>query len=143
MRSYASGLRPTAETPAQKKQASLDRYKRPKSAPGWHFLTGQDASIRSLAAAIGFRYEYDPEIGQFAHGAGIEVLTPKGVIAKYFYGIEFSARDIRFGLIEASAERIGTPIDDVMLLCYHYDPTTGKYGGLLRRSASPMPVATS
>jgi protein SCO1/2 len=113
---------------SQKKDAYLQRYKRPQTAAGWHFLTGREESIAKLAAAVGFRYAYDPEIQQYAHGAGIELLTPRGVVAKYFYGIEFSPRDIRLGIIEASEERIGTPIDDVMLLCYHYDPTTGKYG---------------
>jgi protein SCO1/2 len=113
---------------AEKKRAYLERYKRPQSAAGWHFLTGKEENIKQLAAAVGFRYAFVPEIQQYAHGAGIEILTPKGVIAKYFYGIEFSARDIRFGVIEASDERIGTPIDDVLLLCYHYDPSTGKYG---------------
>ena len=77
---------------------------------------------------MGFRYEYDPKIGQFAHGAAIEVLTPKGTIAKYFYGIEYSPRDLRLGLIEASDERIGSVVDDVLLFCYHYDPSSGKYG---------------
>ena len=113
---------------AEKKRAYLERYKRPQSAAGWHFLTGKEENIKQLAAAVGFRYAFVPEIQQYAHGAGIELLTPKGVIAKYFYGIEFSARDIRFGVIEASDEHIGTPIDDVLLLCYHYDPSTGKYG---------------
>jgi len=119
------------ETPglaAQKKKTYLDRYKRPQSAAGWHFLTGTDENIKQLAAAVGFRYAYDPDIQQYAHGAGVELLTPKGVISKYFYGIEFSARDIRLGVIEASEEHIGTPIDDFLLLCYHYDPRTGKYG---------------
>jgi protein SCO1/2 len=113
---------------AQKKQAYLDRYKRPGTAAGWHFLTGQEASIKQLAAAVGFRYAYDEEIQQYAHGAGIEIITPRGVISKYFYGIEYSPRDLRFGLIQASDERIGTAIDDALLLCYHYDPATGKYG---------------
>jgi protein SCO1/2 len=113
---------------AAKKQAYLERYGRPETADGWHFLTGREENIRALATAVGFRYEYDEEIKQYAHGAGIELLTPKGVIARYFYGIEYSPRDIRLGIIEASEERIGSPIDCVMLLCYHYDPTTGKYG---------------
>jgi protein SCO1 len=113
---------------AQKKAAYLERYKRPQSAQGWHFLTGTQASIDQLTKAVGFRYAYDERIGQYAHGAGIELLTPEGVLAKYYYGIEFSARDIRLGLIDASKERIGTPIDDVLLLCYHYDPATGTYG---------------
>ena len=113
---------------AQKKQAYVDRYKRPGTAAGWHFLTGKEENIKTLAAAVGFRYAFDEEIQQYAHGAGIEILTPKGVLSKYFYGIEFSPRDIRFGLIQASDERIGTAIDDALLLCYHYDPATGKYG---------------
>jgi len=133
------------ETPglaAQKKQVYLDRYKRPQSAAGWHFLTGKEENIKQLAAAVGFRYAYDPRIRQYAHGAGVEVLTPKGVISKYFYGIEFSARDIRFGVIEASDERIGTAIDDVLLLCYHYDPTTGKYGRVAIDAVRVGAVAT-
>ena len=113
---------------AQKKQAYVDRYKRPGTQQGFHFLTGPQASIDRLAQAVGFRYEYDAEIGQYAHGAGIEILTPKGVISKYFYGIDYAPRDIQFGLIEASEQKIGSRIDDVLLLCYHYDPATGKYG---------------
>jgi protein SCO1/2 len=113
---------------SQKKAAYLERYGRPHTAAGWHFLTGRDEHIKRLASAVGFRYAYDEEIGQYAHGAGVEVLTPKGTISRYFYGIEYSPRDLRFGLIEASEERIGTAVDDVLLLCYHYDPATGKYG---------------
>jgi protein SCO1/2 len=113
---------------AAKKQAYVERYGRPGTADGWHFLTGREENIRALANAVGFRYEYDESIKQYAHGAGIELLTPKGVIARYFYGIEFAPRDIRFGIIEASEERIGSAIDSVLLLCYHYDPTTGQYG---------------
>jgi protein SCO1/2 len=112
----------------QKKAAYLERYGRPHTAAGWHFLTGRDENIKRLAEAVGFRYEYDATIGQYAHGAGAELLTPTGVVSRYFYGIEYSPRDIRFGLIEASEERIGTTVDDVLLLCYHYDPSTGKYG---------------
>ena len=118
---------------SQKKAAYMERYKRPHTAGGWHFLTGADASIRQLADAVGFRYEYDEAIKQYAHGAGIEVLTPSGHISRYFYGIEYSPRDIRLGLIEASNERIGTPIDDFLLFCYHYDPATGKYGASVLR----------
>lgn len=113
---------------AQKKQAYVDRYKRPGTEHGFHFLTGTQESIDRLAQAVGFRYEYDAEIGQYAHGAGIEVITPRGVISKYFYGIDYAPRDLQFGLIEASEQKIGSRIDDVLLLCYHYDPATGKYG---------------
>ena len=121
---------------SQKKAAYMERYKRPHTANGWHFLTGTEASIRELTKAVGFRYEFDDKIQQFAHGAAIQLLTPKGTLARYFYGIEYSARDIRFGVIEAADERVGSVIDDVLLLCYHYDPTTGTYGatvlGLVR-----------
>ena len=113
---------------ASKKQAYVERYGRPHTAGGWHFLTGREENIRALANAVGFRYAYDEEIKQYAHGAGIELLTPKGMIARYFYGIEFAPRDIKFGIMEASEERVGSPIDSVLLLCYHYDPATGKYG---------------
>jgi protein SCO1/2 len=118
---------------SQKKASYLKRYGREHTANGWHFLTGTESSIKALTDAVGFRYAYDERIKQYAHGAAIEVLTPKGHIAKYFYGIEFSARDLRLGLIEASDERIGTPVDDFLLFCYHYDPATGKYGASVLR----------
>jgi protein SCO1/2 len=113
---------------SQKKASYIERYGRPQTAGGWHFLTGTQESITRLTDAVGFKYEYDPNIEQFAHGAAIELLTPKGTIAKYYYGIEYSPRDLRLGIIEASDERIGTVIDDVLLFCYHYDPSSGKYG---------------
>jgi protein SCO1/2 len=113
---------------SQKKANYVQRYGRPQTADGWHFLTGTEASIARLTQTVGFQYAFDPKIGQYAHGAAIEVLTPKGTIARYFYGIEFSPRDLRFGLVEASSERIGSIVDDVLLFCYHYDPSTGKYG---------------
>jgi protein SCO1/2 len=127
---------------SQKKAAYMDRYKRPHTAGGWHFLTGSEASITALTDAVGFRYEYDDRIKQFAHGAAIEVLTPQGRISKYLYGIEYSARDIRLGLIEASDERIGTPIDDFLLFCYHYDPATGQYGAAVLRLVRLGGIAT-
>ncbi len=133
------------ETPglaAQKKQAYLDRYKRPQTAAGWHFLTGKEENIRRLADAVGFRYAFDETIKQYAHGAGIEVLTPRGVLSKYFYGIEFSPRDIKFGVMEASEGRVGTLIDNALLLCYHYDPATGKYGAIALRAVRIGAVAT-
>jgi protein SCO1 len=133
------------ETPAlaaQKKQSYMERYGRPHTVEGWHFLTGTEASIQRLAASVGFRYAFDEEIQQYAHAAVIEVLTPRGVIAKYFYGIEFSARDLKFGLMEASEERIGTAVDSALLLCYHYDPTTGKYGASAIAAVRVGAVAT-
>lgn len=127
---------------SQKKANYVERYGRPQAAGGWHFLTGSQESITRLTDAVGFKYEYDPAIGQFAHGAAIEVLTPKGTIAKYFYGIEYSPRDLRLGLIEASDERIGSVVDDVLLFCYHYDPSTGTYGASVLTLVRAGAIAT-
>ena len=127
---------------SQKKANYLERYGRPHTAAGWHFLTGTEDSIRRLTDAVGFRYAYDEKIKQYAHGAAIELLTPRGVLSRYFYGIEYSPRDIRLGLIEASEERIGTAIDDVLLFCYHYDPATGKYGAAIMRLVRTAGVLT-
>jgi protein SCO1 len=127
---------------SQKKANYVERYGRPQTAGGWHFLTGTQESIARLTDAVGFRYELDKEIGQFAHGAAVEVITPKGTIAKYFYGIEFSPRDLRLGLVEASDERIGSVIDDVLLFCYHYDPASGKYGPAVLRMVRVAGAAT-
>ena len=119
-----------AETPAlaaAKKANYLKRYGRPGAGRGWHFLTGDKEPIARLARAVGFRYTYNPQSQQFAHAAGLVILTPAGRIARYFYGIDFPAKDLQFGLIDASAGKIGSPIARLLLLCYHYDPTTGKY----------------
>jgi len=118
------------EKPAQaadKKEQALRRYARPGAVKGWHFLTGEDASIRPLMKAIGFRYVYDEKTGQYAHAAGVVILTPQGRTSRYFYGIDLSPRDLRLGLIEAADGKFGSPIDQVLLFCYHYDPLTGKY----------------
>lgn len=105
-------------------------------AGAWHFLTGTDEAVRALTNEAGFRYAYDEETGQFAHAAVFLVLTPEGKISRYFHGVEFSARDLRLAIVEASGGRIGTWTDQVLLYCYHYDPTTGRYTlrvmGLLR-----------
>jgi protein SCO1/2 len=111
-----------------KKRSYLQRYGRPGTEAGWHFLTGEQASIERLTRAVGFRYAYDRKRDQFAHGAAITVLTPSGVISRYFYGIEYAPRDVRLGLVEASANRVGSLADQILLLCYHYDPSTGRYG---------------
>ncbi len=118
------------ETPAMalaKKETYLKAYRRPDAARGWHFLTGDEESIRQLAEAIGFRYRYDPASGEFAHAAGVTVLTPRGKIARYFYGVEYAPRDLRLGLIEAAAETIGTAADQLLLFCFRYDAATGRY----------------
>jgi len=117
----------TPELAAAKKQNFLKEYGRLDAAPGWHFLTGEETQIRQLADAVGFRYQYDPKSGQYAHAAGIMLLTPEGKIARYFYGVEYSPRDLRLGIMDASKGKIGSPVEKVILFCYQYDPTTGKY----------------
>ncbi len=133
------------ETPAlaaAKKRTYMERYRRPGAAAGWHFLTGGEASIRRLTDAVGFRYAYDERIDQFAHAAGITVLTPEGRLARYFYGIEYPPRDLRFALVEAAQHKIGSPVDRLLLFCYHYDPTTGKYGLMTMRLVRAGGLAT-
>jgi len=100
---------------------------------GWHFLTGDQQSIAQLTDAVGFRYHYDEATKQFAHSSAIMVATPQGKLSHYFYGINYSARDLRLGLIESSENRIGSPADQLLLYCYHYDPATGKYGAAVMK----------
>ena len=120
--------RETPELASEKKKTYMDWYKRPGASEGWHFLTGDKAAIDRLTEAVGFHYNYDPQTNQFAHASGIMIATPQGKLARYFYGIEYSASDLRLGLIEASENKIGSPIDKVILYCFHYDPASGKYG---------------
>jgi protein SCO1 len=122
------------ETPAiaaAKKQDYLKRYGRPGATSGWHFLTGTAESINALTKAVGFQYQYDPKINQYAHATAIMVLTPQGRISRYFYGVDFPPKDLRLGLVEASQGKIGNAVDQVLLYCYHYDPATGKYGAIV------------
>jgi protein SCO1/2 len=100
---------------------------------GWHFLTGDEASIKRLTDAVGFRYHWDETTNQFAHASGVFVTTPQGKLARYFYGVEYAPRDLRLGLIEAADNKIGSPVDQLMLYCFHYDPATGKYGAAVMR----------
>ncbi len=123
----------TPEMAAAKKATYLARYKRKGAAEGWHFLTGDEEAIHALTAAVGFRYAWDERTQQYAHPAGIMVLTPDGRMARYLYGIEYAPKDLRFSLIEASEGKVGTAVDQVVLFCYHYDPQTGKYGAAIMR----------
>jgi protein SCO1/2 len=119
--------RDTPERARQKKAAYLGRYKRPGSESGWHFLTGSDHEIAALTRAVGFRYAYNAKAGQFAHASGVMVATPEGRLSHYFYGIEYGPRDLRLALVEASDHKIGTAVDQVLLACFHYDPSSGRY----------------
>jgi protein SCO1/2 len=118
----------TAILAARKKLVYIDEYRRAGAEAGWHFLTGDQAAIEALTNAAGFRYQYDPQSQQWAHATAIMVLTPEGRLSRYFYGVEYSARDLRLSLVEAAENRIGTPVDRVLLYCYHYDPIKGRYG---------------
>lgn len=120
--------RETPHLAAVKKKNYVIRYTRPGADVGWHFLTGNEANIKAVSEAAGFRYRWDAERGQFAHASGIMVATPEGKLSRYFYGIDYPTRDLRLGLVEASANKIGSPVDQFLLLCLHYDPLTGKYG---------------
>jgi protein SCO1/2 len=124
--------REIAEMASEKKRTVMAQYGRKSGPGGWHFLTGDAASVAALTKAVGFRYVWDAEQKQFAHATGILVLTPQGRIARYFFGIEYSAKDLRLALIEASEEKIGNVVDQLLLLCYHYDPKTGRYTATVR-----------
>ncbi len=126
--------RETPELAAAKKATYLKEYRRPGSEAGWHFLTGDEESIRRLTEAVGFQYAWDERNQQYAHATGLVVLTPGGQIARYFYGVEFSPRDLRFALIEAAQGKIGSPVDKLLLYCFHYDPSTGRYSALALNS---------
>ena len=123
-----------ADDPADaraKKEPYVARYGRPGAAAGWHFLTGEQSSIAGLTQAVGFRYSWDDKTDQFAHASAIYVATPDGRLSRYFYGIEYAPRDLRLALVEASRGKIGTPVDQLLLYCYHYDPAAGRYGAVV------------
>ena len=132
-------------TPAQaaaKKAEYVARYKRPGTAGGWHFLTGDEPEIKRVTAAAGYRYTWDEQTRQFAHPTGIIVTTPDGRNARYLFGIEYGPRDLKFALVEASQGRVGSVVDNLLLYCYHYDPMTGRYGVYIMRALRIAGVAT-
>jgi protein SCO1/2 len=112
---------------AVKKATYLQEYGRPGAENGWHFLTGDPLAIATLADTVGFRYEYDPKTEQYAHGSGLVVLAPDGTVCRYLFGVKFDPRDLRLSLSEASDGKVGSPADQVLLLCYQYNPATGTY----------------
>lgn len=130
------------EAAARKKQAYMQEYKRPTAAAGWHFLTGDEASIQKLTDAIGFYFTYDEQTNQFAHASGVMMATPEGKLSHYFYGIEYAPKELRLGLVQASQNKIGNPVDQLLLYCYHYDPATGKYGPVIMNIVRVAGVAT-
>ena len=131
------------ELAARKKETYLKRYGRKGAEAGWHFLTGDKAEIDRVAQAVGFGYVWDERSKQFAHGSAIMVATPEGKLSHYFYGIDYAPRDVKLALVQASAGKIGTPVHQLILYCYHYDPTTGKFAPVMSvmRAAGVLTVA--
>jgi protein SCO1 len=125
--------RESSDMAAKKKTAALGHFQRPQTAAGWHFLTGTQDSIDALTQAANFRYSFNVKTNIFAHASGIMLLTPDGRISRYFYGVEYPSRDMRLGLIDASAGKIGTPIDHLLLYCFQYDPSTARYSATILR----------
>jgi protein SCO1 len=124
----------TRETPQlarEKKAAYIERYGRPGASEGWHFLTGDDANVKALTNAAGFHFKWDEKSQQWAHATAIMIVTPQGKLAQYYYGIEYPPKDVRLGLIEASQNKMGNLVDEILLYCYHYDPRTGRYGAVI------------
>ena len=122
---------------ASKKRSYLKRYGRPETASGWHFMTGTQENIDALTKAVGFGYVKIPgpdgRLTQFAHASSIQIVTPEGKLAQYYMGVEYSPKDLRLGLVEASANRIGSPVDNILTYCYHYDPTVNKHTLIIAR----------
>jgi protein SCO1/2 len=125
-----------------KKTSYLERYGRKGTENGWHFLTGEQKAIDEITRAAGFRYEWDEKSNQFAHGSAIMVVTPEGKLSRYHYGIDYAPKDLKFSLMDSAKNSIGNPVEQLSLYCYHYDPSTGKYGLAILSVLRLMAVAT-
>jgi protein SCO1/2 len=133
------------DTPAaalEKKQAHLKYWASERTSGGWHFLTADEATIRRVTSAAGFTYKFDDATGQFAHVSGLLVTTPEGRLARYFYGIEYSPKELRMALVESGQGHIGSAIDELLLFCFHYDPETGRYGATVMNLVRATAVLT-
>ncbi len=120
--------RETAAVASARKRSHLAHWSAEETAAGWHLLTGDEATIQRVTSAAGFTYRWDERIGQFAHVSGLLVVTPDGRLSRYFYGVQFSPRELRMALVESGEGRIGSAIDELLLYCFHYDPAEGRYG---------------
>ena len=125
-----------------KRESYLARYGRLGTEKGWHFLTGTQGEIDKVTDAVGFRYEFDKQTDQFAHAGGIMVLTPEGKVSRYLYGIDYAPKDLKFSLMESAESKIGNPVEKLFLYCYHYDPSTGKYGLAILSFLRLLSIAT-
>ena len=134
--------RETSQLAGQKKAVYTQRYNRPGAKEGWHFLTGEAPAIDALTGTVGFNYVYDEDEGQFVHGSAIMIVSPKGTVSHYFFGIEYPSEDIRLALIESSEEKLGNVFDEIMLYCFNYDPEQGRYGVVIMNSMRVAGVIT-
>ena len=134
--------RETPQLAGQKKAVYTQRYNRPGAKEGWHFLTGEAPAIDALTGTVGFNYVYDEDEGQFVHGSAIMIVSPKGTVSHYFFGIEYPSEDIRLALIESSEEKLGNVFDQIMLYCFNYDPEQGRYGVVIMNSMRVAGVIT-
>ncbi len=130
------------ELARNKKAGYMDRYGRPGTENGWHFLTGDQAAIDAITGSVGFSYEWDEKSAQFAHASGIILLTPEGTVSRYFYGIDYAPRDVKLGLVESADNKVGGVTEQLLLYCFHYDPSTGKYGFAVLSALRATAVAT-
>jgi protein SCO1/2 len=122
--------RDTPHAASEKKRTQLEDYRQTPTAAGWHFLTGEEPSIRRVTKAAGFSYRWDKATGQYAHVSGVLVATPDGRLSRYFYGVEYSPKELRMAIVESSKGKTGSLVDRLLLYCYHYDPATGRYGAI-------------
>ena len=125
-----------------KKANYVEHYNRPGTESGWHFLTGSEDSIKAVTDAAGFKFQWDDKTQQFAHAAGVMVVTPEGKMSRYFYGIDYAPKDLKFGIMESAQDKVGTPAEQLLLYCYHYDPATGTYGFAILRLMRVAGIAT-
>ena len=130
------------ELAKSKKASYMERYGHPGAEKGWHFLTGTQDSIDAVTKASGFSYYWDDKSSQFAHAAAIMIVTPSGKLSRYFYGIDYSPKDVKFGIMESAESKVGNPAEQLLLYCYHYDPATGKYGLAILRVIRVFGVLT-
>lgn len=134
--------RETPKVADRTRKSYLEKYRRPEAERGWAFLTGSQDQIQSLTHAVGFRYRWDSETQQFAHAGALIVLTPEGKVSRYLFGVEYSPRDLRLSLVEASENRIGTAVDQILLYCFQYNPLTGKYSFAVMNILRAMGILT-
>ncbi len=132
----------TVQLAAEKKDAVVHAFRRHATGEGWNFLIADPAVVSALATTVGFQYQYDEKSKEYAHASGAIILTPEGRTSRYLYGIDFPTRDMRLSLVEASSGKIGSPVDELLLYCFHYDPITGRYGLAIMRLLRAVSIAT-